>query len=136
MIISKSIKLMVQDIEEYKLEYEVNSSPKMLYFFLSTPNGLSEWFCDDVKTMDNVYTFIWEGSEQKAELVNWKVNKQIRFKWLDQPENSFFEFKIELDEITKEVALIITDFAATEEHENEKLLWNTQVNLLMHRVGS
>ena len=123
-------------LEEYKLEYTVNSSPKMLYFFLSTPNGLSEWFCDDVKMKDNVYTFIWNGTEQEAEMVNSKVNKQVRFKWLDQPKDSFFEFRIELDELTKEVALIITDFAATEEHENEKLLWNTQVNMLMHRVGS
>ena len=117
------------------LEYPINSSPKVLYTRLSTPGGLSEWFADDVNLKGNIFSFIWEGSEQKAQVVQKKENKYIRFAWLEEEEDAFFEFRINIDELTKDVALVITDFVEEDEKEDTIELWNTQVAELKHIIG-
>ena len=61
----------------------------------------------------------------------------MRFKWLESEDDSYFEFKIDIDSITNDVTLIITDFAEDdEEKEHEVNLWNTQINALMKSIGS
>ena len=122
--------------KQYSLEYPFKSSPKILYNCISTPSGLAEWFADDVNIRDNVYTFIWEGAEQEAEMVTSKPNELVRFRWVDEPDDTFFEFRIQQDELTSEIALIITDFAEDGEKEEAVLLWDTQVNDLHHVIGS
>ena len=117
------------------LEYPINSSPKVLYPRLGTPCGLSEWFADDVNLKGSIFSFIWEGSEQKAEVVQKKENKYIRFSWLDDEDDTFFEFRINVDEITKDVALVVTDFVDEGEDEDAIDLWNTQVSELKHTIG-
>ena len=42
--------------EKFELEFPLRASPKMLFPFLSTPSGLSEWFCDDVNSRTEVFT--------------------------------------------------------------------------------
>ncbi len=116
------------------LEYQIKSSPKLLYTRLSTPGGLSEWFADNVNLKGNIFSFFWEGTEQKAELTNKKENKYVRFRWLEDPE-SFFEFRIAVDELTQEVALIIVDFVNEEDKESAIELWNSQVTELKHIIG-
>ena len=34
--------------KEFVIEYDFQSSPQLLFQYLSTPSGLSEWFSDDV----------------------------------------------------------------------------------------
>ena len=82
------------------LEYTLNSSPKVLFPRLSTPGGLSEWFADDVNINGTVFSFIWDNAEQKAEIVQKKENKYIRFRWLDEEdsESQWFEFRINVDD--------------------------------------
>jgi uncharacterized protein YndB with AHSA1/START domain len=116
------------------LEYQIKSSPKLLYTRLSTPGGLSEWFADDVNLKGNIFSFVWEGTEQKAEMINKKENKYVRFRWLDETEN-YFEFRVNVDELTQEVALIITDFVEPDEKDSAIELWNSQVAELKHIIG-
>ena len=71
----------MSDKVEFILEFVVKASPKMLYKFLSTPSGLSEWFADNVNSRGKRFVFIWDGSEETAVLVNKKTDKHIRFKW-------------------------------------------------------
>jgi hypothetical protein len=118
------------------LEYTLNSSPKVLYPRLSTPGGLSEWFADDVNLKGNIFFFIWEGIEQRAELVQKKENRFIRFKWLDEEEDSFFEFRINVDELTGDVALVIVDMVEQEDETDEIVLWDSQIAELKHVLGS
>ena len=117
------------------LEYTINSSPKVLYARLSTPGGLAEWFADDVNLKGKIFSFIWNGAEQKAEVVLKKENKYIRFSWLDDPEDTYFEFRINIDEITGDVALVITDFSEEDEEDDTIELWNTQIAELKHVIG-
>ena len=122
---------------EYSMEFVVKASPKMLYKFLSTPSGLSEWFADNVNSRGKQFTFIWDGSEEVASLVNKKTDKHIRFKWdEDEDDSYFFEFKLLTDDLTNDVSLIITDYAEEDEVEESKLLWESQVNSLLHAIGS
>jgi len=118
------------------MEYTINSSPKVLYSRLSTPGGLAEWFADDVNLKGNVFTFIWNGVEQKAVVVQKKENKYIRFQWIDEADkNTYFEFRINIDELTGDVALVVTDFVEEDETEDSIELWNTQINELKHTLG-
>ena len=120
---------------KYELEYTFNTSPSLLFSRLSTPEGLSEWFANDVNLSKGKYTFIWEGAEQEAEVLQRKANKFIRFRWTDEDEDSFFEFKIRTDELTGDVALIVTDFAEEDEKEDAIDLWDTQISELKHVIG-
>jgi len=119
------------------LEYTLNSSPKVLFPRLSTPGGLSEWFADNVNINGNHYSFFWEKTEQKAEIIQKKENKYIRFRWIDSddPESLWFEFRISTDELTGDTALIITDFAEDDEKTGTIELWNSQIAKLKHVIG-
>ena len=122
--------------EKITLEYTINSSPKVLYSRLSTPGGLAEWFADDVNLKGNIFSFFWDETEQKAEVIQKKENKYIRFKWLEEEFNDcYFEFRINIDELTGDVALVITDFVEEDEKEDSVELWNTQISELKHVIG-
>lgn len=122
---------------KFELEYVVRTSAGILYEFLSSPSGLSEWFADDVNIRDGIFTFFWDGSEQKAKLLALKEEKFIRLAWVDKPDGYYFEFRIEKDELTSDISLIIVDFAdEASDEQTSKLLWDTQVNKLLHVIGS
>jgi len=121
---------------KYELEFVVKASPKLLYRYIATPGGLGEWFADNVNSRGKNFTFIWEGSEEQAKLLSKKNNQFIRFKWLaDDDDEPFFEMRIEIDDITKDVALIVTDFAEEDEIEESKMLWESQVEALHSLIG-
>ena len=122
---------------KYTIEFPIKSSVSVLFNAVSTPDGLSEWFADNVNWNGNIYTFIWDDSEEEAELLKKTNNQLIRFRWLQEDEDTFFEFKIEVDPVTNDVTLFVTDFAENEEEkENSTNLWEAQVNALMKRIGS
>ena len=121
---------------KYELEYTLNTSPNFLYSRLSTPEGLSEWFADNVNLKRGKFHFIWEGAEQEAVVVQKKANKFIRFRWTDEEDQEeYFEFRIHTDELTGDVALWITDFAEEEEKDDAIDLWDTQISELKHAIG-
>jgi len=120
----------------YTLEYPVRCSPSILFEFLSTPAGLQEWFADKVDERDNVFFFSWNGSSQRAEVLESQDEKFIRFHWLDAPKEEYFEFSIEKSEITNQTILVVKDFAEKKEVKDQSMLWNYQVKDLFHRIGS
>ena len=126
------------ELIKYSLEFPINSSVSILYKRLSTPSGLSEWFADDVIVKDKIFTFFWEGSEQEAKLLKLKTDHFIRFKWEDNDsKEDYFEFLIQIDDMTSDVSLIITDFAEDEKDQEEQTnLWSNQINLLKMGIGS
>lgn len=123
--------------KKYVLEYEFKSSPKMLYSFLSSPNGLADWFADDVNFSNGIYTFHWDKESAKAALVSQKENKSVRFRWLDDEDSqNYFEMEILQDELTGDIALSITDFAPAEEIREKELIWNNQIENLTRVLGA
>jgi len=121
---------------KFELEFVIQSSPQLLYQYLSTPSGLSEWFADNVNSRGETFNFIWDGSEEQAKLVKRKSDEFVRFAWDDDESDSFFEMKIIVDEITKDVSLFITDFAEDDEIDEAKMLWENQVSDLKQVLGS
>ena len=128
----------MSDLMKYSIELSINSSVNVLYKRLSTPSGLAEWFADNVNLKDNVFTFFWDGSEQSAKILKKKTNKFIQFKWLDDEyKDSYFEFYIQVDEMTSDVSIVITDFAEDNDDKEEQiLLWEQQIENLKRAIGS
>ncbi|MFN3917878.1 MAG: START-like domain-containing protein [Flavobacteriales bacterium] len=122
--------------EKYTLEYIMRTSERALVNCLSTPSGLSEWFADDVNVKKDVYTFVWDGSEESAKLVHLR-NNSIRFQWLnDEGTQCYFEFSYRVDPLTQDIVFFVTDHAEADEIEESKLLWDSQVNELRKKLGA
>jgi uncharacterized protein YndB with AHSA1/START domain len=122
--------------KKFTIEYEIKSSPRILYSFLSEPNGLTQWFADDVSIRDQVYTFTWDDEQQTAKLLAVKENKLVRFRWVDDDPQYYFEMEIIQDELTNDVALSITDFATEETIGERKLIWDNQIEYLISVLGA
>ena len=122
---------------KFELEYNLNCSPKVLFSRLSTPEGLGEWFADQVNVEGDLFSFYWNSSESKARLSALKENKLVRFEWagMEKEEENYFEFRINFEELTSELALIITDFAEVDEKEDAIYLWDSQINDLKRILG-
>jgi len=124
---------------KFDIEYSITVSPQLLYQYISTPSGLTEWFADDVNSRGEFFTFIWGDSEEKAKLVTKKVDEKVKFRWLDEDDvetDYFFELIIVLDELTKDVMLLVTDFADDDEIKDQTQLWNNQIADLKKILGS
>ncbi|SIR14966.1 hypothetical protein SAMN05421797_10728 [Maribacter ulvicola] len=126
----------MSDKIKFEIEFVIQSSPQMLYQYLATPSGLSEWFADNVNSRGERFTFIWDGAEEEAKLLKRKTDEFVRFAWEEADDDSFFEMKIIVDEITKDVSLFITDYAEEDEIDESKMLWSNQVSDLKQVLGS
>ena len=127
----------MSDKIKFEIEFVVHASPSLLYQYMATPSGMSEWFADNVNSRGEFYTFIWDGSEEKAKLLRKKSGERIKFKWVeDDDESYYFELRIQVDEITKDVSLIVTDFAEEDEVEEGKMFWENQISELKQVIGS
>lgn len=123
----------------FSIEFDFHASPQLLFQYLSTPSGLSEWFADNVNSRGEDFTFIWDDSEEYAKLLTKKANEKVRFRWMNDEEDQddyHFEFKIQVDEITKDVSLIISDFAEKDELDEAKMLWENLVGSLKQVLGA
>ncbi len=120
----------------YTLEYPVRCSPSILYEFLSTPAGLQEWFADKVDERDGVFSFSWNGTEDKAKLLEKEEDKFIRFRWNYMHKDEYFEFSIDRSEVTNQTILLVKDFAEKKDIKDQSQLWEYQVKELFHRLGS
>jgi uncharacterized protein YndB with AHSA1/START domain len=127
----------MDDKVKYEMEFPIHVSPSLLYQYISTPSGMSEWYADNVNSRGEFFTFIWEGSEEKAKLLGKKSGERIKFKWVDDEETDYyFELRIQVDEITKDVSLMVTDFAEEDEIDEGKMLWENMVSNLKQILGS
>jgi len=129
----------MDDKVKFELEFPIHASPSLLFNYLSTPSGLSEWYADNVNSRGEIFTFIWDGSEEQAKLLGKKSGERIKFRWMEDDnsgDNYFFEMRIQVDEITKDVSLMVTDFAEDDEIDEAKMLWDNQISSLKQVLGS
>ena len=127
----------MSDKIKFEIEFPIHASPQMLYQYFGSASGLSEWFADNVNSRGELFTFIWDGAEEQAKLVTKKRDVKLRLKWLEsEDDDSYFEFRIEVDALTNDVSLMITDFADEDEVENSKMFWENQISELKHRIGA
>jgi uncharacterized protein YndB with AHSA1/START domain len=120
---------------KFTIEYIVNASPGFLYSYLSTASGLATWFADDVRINGDIYTFAWEGSEDKAKLLNKRLNKYVKFQWLGRDDNEYFSFEINQDELTGDVAILITDYENESELHEAQMIYDVSIDKLRQTIG-
>lgn len=125
--------------EKFEMEFLLRTSLKSLDTMLSTPSGLSEWFADDVNIKDDVYSFFWDGVSEEARILSKKNNARVKWRWIEAEEDgedTFFEFRYEVDPMTKSVILTVTDFADDDEMEETQRLWDKQIGTLKRMLGA
>ncbi|MFK7982326.1 MAG: START-like domain-containing protein [Saprospiraceae bacterium] len=122
---------------QINLEFIFRASPTILYRFLTTPATLIRWFCDEVDiSKDGVFTFVWEGSEEVATLIEDIEDERLRFKWEDaDDEDEYLEFRMSKSDITSTTILEITDYCDEDEVKDTSSLWAAQMKQLKQETG-
>ncbi len=121
---------------KYKLEFDMKSTPvAILWDYISTENGLRQWFADNVKIRDREYTFSWKGYSQEAHMVGMRKGLALKLQWVDAPEKTYFEMRILTSEMTDSTVLQITDFAEEDETQESQDLWRSQIDTLRRVIG-
>lgn len=120
--------------KKFKVEFLFRASPKIVYSFLSTPDNLTRWFCDDCNLVDGQFSFDWEGNEEIAFLLESQEDSYLRLQWEDFPDE-YLEYKMSRSEVTAETILEITAFCDEDEVEEEKDFWATQMESLRRAMG-
>ena len=121
---------------KYDMEFIFRASPTILYQFITTPSCLVRWFCDEVDINDEIYSFVWDGSEEEAEMVDDIEDERIRFKWLDADDpDEFLEFRMYKSDVTNETILEITDYCDDDEVDAQRDLWESQIKEMRKECG-
>lgn len=126
----------------FTTDYEIHASMKMLYPYIQSASGLSEWFADNVtiNNQDKSYTFIWDNEEHRAKLTAHRTNHYARFEFLpenedDEKDPSYFELRLEFNDVTQSVFLKVTDYSDFDDLQELNDLWDSLVELLRKTVG-
>jgi uncharacterized protein YndB with AHSA1/START domain len=118
------------------LEFPIHASPSFLFQYISTPDSLGEWFADNVNSRGKKFIFMWDDTEEVAERLSHKSDTFVKFKWEeDDDDDTYFEMRIEVDDLTKDVSLLVVDFADEDEVEESKMFWENQIAELKHVIG-
>jgi hypothetical protein len=122
-------------------EYELRASSKMLYPYIQTASGLSEWFADEVTIQKpNIFLFIWDKEEHLGEIVSQRINRSVKFEFApenehDKKDPSYMELRLDTNEITGSTFLKVTDYSPMENLEELNRLWDGLVTNLREIVG-
>lgn len=125
----------------FTADFEINASKKMLYPYISSASGLAQWFADDVTiNEDKVYNFIWDDEDHKARLTAHRSQQYVAFEFLPEDEDeaedpSYFELRLEENELTRSVFLKVTDYSDMDDKEESYDLWSSLVEALKETVG-
>lgn len=124
------------DRVSFSMEFLFRASPTIIYKFLTTPDCLIRWFCDDCNVVDNVFTFEWDGEAEEASIIEDIENELLKLEWEEfEGEDEFLEFKLSRSEVTSETILLLTAFCDADEVEQEKQFWETQMEDLRRASG-
>ena len=118
----------------FTLEFLFKASPTIIYTFLSAPDCLTRWFCDDCNMIDDNYYFIWNGNEEIALIIEDIEDERLKLVW-EEYEDEFLCFDLSRAEVTGETILKITAFCDADELETEKRFWSTQMEGLRRATG-
>jgi uncharacterized protein YndB with AHSA1/START domain len=131
----------IQTKARFTVEFPINASPKILFPYLATASGLSQWFCDDVRYVEGQrLNFIWDHENHYAEISAQRLNRAIRFVFLDEhrqqvPDANFLEFSLDSSQVTDEVYLRVIDYSTANDPAEQQEMWEGLVGKLREQVG-
>ena len=83
---------------------------------------------------------LWRNNQASLkDRIDHTAQQRVKFRWLEDEEDGltcYFEIRIQVDEITKDVSLMVTDFADEDEVEESKMLWENMIGSLKQVLGS
>ncbi len=126
---------------EFRAEFDINASKKMLYPYIFSPSGLAQWMADDVTVNeDKVFNFIWDSEDHKCKMVAHRVNSYVRFEFLsetgkDDEDAAYIEIRLEMNELTQAVFIAIIDYSDIDDDEESMDLWGSLIDSLKEIVG-
>lgn len=124
-------------------DYQINTSRKIIYPYLSTASGLSQWFADDVViNEDKFYNFIYDGEDHFARPTIMRSNRHVKFEFFDPQEgaengadHSFIEFKLEENELTQTFYLRVIEYGDAFDEQEQRSIWEGLINNLKEIIG-
>jgi uncharacterized protein YndB with AHSA1/START domain len=125
----------------FTADFEIHASVKMLYPYIQTASGLSEWFADDVSiSPEKVFKFEWDNEVRKAMMSGHRTNHFCKFEFLPESEDdkkdpSYFELRLEINEFTQTTFLKVFDYSDFDDMEELNDLWSGLVENLRKVVG-
>ncbi|WP_046242506.1 START-like domain-containing protein [Hymenobacter terrenus] len=131
----------IQIKTRFVVEFPINASPKILFPYLATASGLAQWFCDDVRYVEGQrLNFIWDHENHYAEILGQRLNRAIRFVFLDEhrqsvPDANFLEFTLDSSQVTDEVYLRVIDYSSAQDVSEQQEMWEGLVAKLREQVG-
>lgn len=126
----------------FEKEYEFRSSPKILYPYISTIQGLESWFAEKAIYLkdSNLYNFVWDETDHFAKLILQKPNKLVKFEFEGVQTNgdpkNYIEFKIEANDLTNSAFLKVSDYSSVDDKEELQALWDDLVSSLKVQLGA
>ena len=121
--------------KQINLEYIFRASPAIVYSFVTTPECLVRWYCDDVDIVNDVYTFYWSNNGEVAYMIDDIEEERVRYRWKNAVDNEYLEFRIYKADITNETILEVTDFCDEDEEDEIRDLWNTLMVEMKKETG-
>lgn len=127
-------------------EYELNTTARVLFPFLSTPAGLEEWFADKVKANPGGFlAFEWDDADHLGVIDTLKLNKSVRFCFIDSPSQAhlvqerqqqfpFIEFSVVPGNFSQSIFLRVTDVTESTSEDIEET-WDFLISTLKDRIG-
>lgn len=138
-ILCHNFQYLIMPREKFHIEFVMGSaSQASLWKMISKIDGLSQWFADEVEISEDEtkYIFHWGKSSNEAEVVYVRPQSNIRYRWMDEEDDQYyFEFRIHKLELSRELALQITDFASPDEKGDAISLWEAQIDEMMRQLG-
>ena len=128
---------MLMTKSKFVYEFEINASKKMLYPYLNSASGLSQWFADDVTiNEDKVYNFVYEDEDHPARMTHHRTNSYVKFEFLDEEEDpSYVEFRLEENELTQSVFIKVIEYSDFDDKEEQAEVWENLLLSLKEIVG-
>jgi uncharacterized protein YndB with AHSA1/START domain len=128
---------------KFVADFQINTSRKIIFPYLSTASGLSQWFADDVTiNEDKVYNFYYDGDDHFAKAVIMRSNHNVKFEFFDpsdingeETDKSYIEFKLDENELTQTFFLRVIDYSDTYDDEEQESIWESLIATLREIIG-
>ncbi len=118
-------------VEHFTMEFHLETTPKLLFTLISTPEGLTRWFAPTIKTGDDTLVFQWPSNEQMVRVMHAKESEYVIFQWLEDYHKGYdLQMRIETESDASGVTLVISDFAEVGDVDFSKRIWESLVGKL------
>jgi uncharacterized protein YndB with AHSA1/START domain len=129
-------------MEKYKFvaEYELKSSPKVLFPYFSTASGLEQWLAEKVIILpDQSFDIQWDGESHFAQLVSHRLNKAVKFEFIgsaaEEENRNYIEFRLDVSDLTHSTYLKVIDYSSNTDEQELISLWDGFIDRLKEIVG-